>query len=80
MMQERTTVWQSKTLHGRYACDIETPDVNTVALNTWLKVGELFSETTGFMIAIQDQAISNVYYKQHTLKDPDTTNSICRKC
>jgi len=32
------------------------------------------------MIAIQDQVISNIYYKQHILKDPNTTNSICRKC
>jgi hypothetical protein len=43
-MQERTTIWQSKSLHGRYACDIETPDVDTVALNSWLKVGELFQK------------------------------------
>jgi hypothetical protein len=53
-MQKRSTVWQSKTLHRRHACNIETPDVNTVTLHTWLKVDELFPETTGFMIAIQD--------------------------
>ena len=79
-MQERTTIWQNKTLHGRHACDIETPDVDTVALKTWMKFGEIFPETTGFMIAIQDHVISNIYYKQHILKDPNTTNSICRKC
>jgi len=79
-MQERTGTWQSKTVHRRHACVIETPDVDTVALNMRLKVGELFPETTGFMIAIQDQVISNIYYKQHILKEPNTTNSICRKC
>jgi hypothetical protein len=68
-VQERTTIWQSKTLHRRHACVTETPDVDTAALNTRLKVDELFPETTGFMIAIQDQVISNMYYKQHILKD-----------
>jgi hypothetical protein len=43
------------------------------------KAGELFPETTGFMIAIQDQVISRPSnnYNTHILKDP---NDICGKC
>jgi len=44
-VQERTTIWQNKTLHRRHACVTETPDVDTAALNTRLKVDELFPET-----------------------------------
>jgi hypothetical protein len=49
------------------------------AANVWLKAGKLFPERTGFMIAIQDKVISTNNYKQHILKDLNTTN-ICRKC
>jgi hypothetical protein len=58
----------------------QTPDVGKIASNEWLKAGELFPETTGFMIAIQDQVISNNNYKKHILKDTNTTNDICRPC
>jgi hypothetical protein len=54
--------------------------VNKIASNAWLKAGELFPETAGFMIATQNQAVSTTNFKRHILKDPNTTNDICRKC
>jgi hypothetical protein len=80
MTQERITVWKSKPLHGRHAHDLEAPAIDKIASNAWLKAGELVPETTGFMIAIQNQASSTKYYKKHILKDPNTTNDICLKC
>jgi hypothetical protein len=73
-------MWKSKTLHGRHVYDLETPDADTVASNAWLKAGELFPKTTGFMIATQDQVITTNNYKKCILKDPNITNDICRKC
>jgi hypothetical protein len=32
--------------------------IDKIASDAWLKSGELFPETTGFMIAIQDHVIS----------------------
>jgi hypothetical protein len=51
-----------------------------VGITGWLKVGDLFSEITGFMIAIQDQVTSTSNYGKHVLKDLNITNDICRKC
>jgi len=33
---------------------LETPDVNKTADSIWLKVGKLFSDTTGFTITIHN--------------------------
>jgi hypothetical protein len=79
MTQERITMLKSKTLHGRHACDLETPDVDKMASQAWLKAGEIFPESTGFMIAIQNLVISTNNYKKYILKDPNSTNNICRR-
>jgi hypothetical protein len=45
-------MWNSKTLHGRQAYDLETPDVDIIASKALLQACKLFPETTGFVIAI----------------------------
>ncbi|KAL0812006.1 hypothetical protein ABMA28_009402 [Loxostege sticticalis] len=87
---ERTTIkhhecnklltWRSKELHGRHLHDLEQPHIHSGASNKWLKVGALFPETEGFIIAIQDQVINTRNYKKYILKDPNLTNDKCRKC
>jgi hypothetical protein len=47
------------------------------------KAGEFFPETTGFMIAIQDQAeveIIKIITSNVFLKNLNITNDICRTC
>ena len=56
MMQDGITMWKSKTLHRRRACNLQMQD-DKRASNTWLKFSELFPETTGFVIAIQDHSL-----------------------
>ena len=46
-----------------------TPDVDKMASNARLKAGQLFPETTGILIAIQDRIISTNNYTKHILKD-----------
>ena len=41
---------------------------------------ELFPETAGFMIVIQNQVICTSNYRKYILKDPNTTNGSSRKC
>ena len=68
-----------KTLNGRPAYDLEAPGVDKMASPARLTVGELFPQTTGFMIAMQDQGISTNNYYKYSLRDPNIATDICRK-
>lgn len=72
--------WKSKPLHGRYPTQIEQSHIDSQATNAWLTKSSLFSETEGFMIAIQDQVIATKYYRKHIIKSPDALNDKCRMC
>jgi hypothetical protein len=71
--------WGDKVLHGRHYKMLHEEHVDTLASNKWLKVGELFGETEGFMIAIQDKIIMTKNYRKHIIKD-STVEDKCRKC
>jgi hypothetical protein len=45
-----TKTERRKKLCMEHAYVLETPDIEKIASNAWLRPGELFSETTGFMI------------------------------
>ncbi|XP_045492418.1 uncharacterized protein LOC123691877 [Colias croceus] len=72
--------WRKKVLHGRHPHDLAQPHIDTIASNKWLKIGNLFPETEGFMIAIQDQIINTRNYRKYIIKDPTIANDKCRKC
>lgn len=72
--------WKKKALHGRHPHDLEHAHIDKIASNKWLKLGNLFPETEGFMIAIQDQVINTKNYRKHIIKDPQITNDKCRRC
>ncbi|KAL0870860.1 hypothetical protein ABMA27_004702 [Loxostege sticticalis] len=71
--------WTRKSLHGRHRKDLCQINVDKVASNAWLSCGELFPETEGFMIAIQDQTIETRNYQKHIMKLRIPTDQ-CRKC
>lgn len=77
---DRMAEWRSKALHGRHPHDIDQSHVDKQASNAWLVAGELFSETEGFMVAIQDQVIHTKNYMKHIIKDPNIQNDSCRRC
>jgi len=64
----------------KIAYDLEAPDVDKMASPAWLKAGELFSQTTGFITAMQERGISTNNYYKYSLKDPNIATYICRKC
>jgi len=72
--------WRNKALHGRHPHDLDQPYVDKAASNAWLRSGELFPETEGFMIAIQDQVVNTRNYLKHIVKDPQIQDDKCRKC
>jgi hypothetical protein len=47
-------------------------------VDAWLKAGEVFPETSGFMTPTQVQVICTNDYKKYISKDP--TNDTCTKC
>ncbi|CAG4944763.1 unnamed protein product [Parnassius apollo] len=77
-ISDRETVWKEKELHGRFYKALHEPFVDTVASLHWLRFGDLFGETEGFVCAIQDQVIKTNNYRRYILKDG--TVDICRAC
>lgn len=42
--------------------------------------GEVFLDTEGFILAIQDQVVNTSHYLKTILKDPKMRDDKCRKC
>jgi len=64
-------MWESKTLQGGFAYDLETPDVDKTELSAWPSAGKIFPETSGFMMATQVQVITTNNYKKNILHGPE---------
>ena len=70
--------WEQKSMHGQYPKRVNEKDVDHQMSYQWLKSGGLKSETEGFIIAAQDQAIKTNYYRSNILNDG--TDPMCRIC
>ena len=73
-------IWNQKPLHGRFPQEVNQDCVDSTATHTWLSECDIFPETEGFMLAIQDQVINTRNYKKHILKDKTLTHDSCRLC
>lgn len=71
--------WKRKPMHGKYPTYIESETIDTKASQRWLRVGNIFVETEGFVAAIQDQVIPTRAYRKRILRE-DITNTTCRLC
>lgn len=72
--------WKTKALHGRHPQELEAENVDKEASNYWLTRGELFPETEGFLIAIQDQVIATKNYLKYIIRDESIADDTCRRC
>lgn len=77
--EQKLQKWLQKSLHGRHRRDLLNPNVDKISSNVWLKRGELFPETEGFLLAIQDQIIDTRNYRKHIIKD-SSISDLCRHC
>lgn len=77
-ISNRLDVWKSKELHGRFFRALMGPDVDKLPSLEWLRFGDLFGETEGFVCAIQDEVIMTNNYRRFIIKDG--TVDICRAC
>lgn len=76
---ELKTRWKSKALHGRYITAIEEDHIDTGKSQAWLRSGNLFPETEGFVAAIQDQVMATRVYRKMILKQL-VADIKCRLC
>jgi hypothetical protein len=74
--QTKIESWRRKELHGRYPAILRMQDVDINLSCAWLCNGNIFAETEGFMIAIQDQVVPTMNYRKFILKQ----NVDCDKC
>ena len=77
-IEDREKIWQSKELHGRFYRALHGPEVNKLASVSWLRFGDIFGETEGFVCAIADEVIKTNNYRKYIMKDG--TTDICRAC
>lgn len=71
--------WSQKALHGRHSLELSQQHVDLIASNSWLTHADMFTETEGFMLAIQDQVIATMNYRKYILKEAGVSD-LCRKC
>jgi len=57
--EDRIERWRGKAIHGRFFNELNSIDVDKRMSCEWLKTGNLYAETEGFVVAIQDQGIPN---------------------
>ncbi|KAK4883006.1 hypothetical protein RN001_006325 [Aquatica leii] len=58
---------------------MQNPHIDTQLSYKWLHSGQLFPETEGFVLAIQDKVIATKNYRKYILKEKIETDT-CRKC
>ena len=76
---EQLDLWKSKALHGIHPKDLAESHVDAELSNRWLKKGELYAETEGFVIAIQDKVVPTRNYRKFVMRE-DIASDSCRRC
>ncbi|KAL1446381.1 hypothetical protein WDU94_013936 [Cyamophila willieti] len=69
--------WRGKELHGRFPSELDKTHKEESVY--YLKAGNLYPETEGFITAIQDQVITTKNYRKYILKER-LENDRCRLC
>ncbi|KAL1448319.1 hypothetical protein WDU94_012418 [Cyamophila willieti] len=70
--------WKSGPLKGKYAKNLEDENVDQALSTRYLKKSNIFSETIGFIHAIQDKTIKTKNYMKYVMKK--NVNDMCRLC
>lgn len=74
--------WKQKPLHGQFICQLSKPEIDLNASFQWLHHGQLYPETEGFFISIQDRVVPTRNYLKYVARKPSMQNEsdMCRKC
>ena len=79
-LQQKIDEWKQKTLHGKHPYNINKEHISKADSYKWLQKGELYPETEGFTLAIQDQVIATKNYLKYIVKDTNIKDDKCRRC
>lgn len=78
-MDVKVESWKDKILHGTHQYHLSQEHIDKLASNMWLKTGNIYPETEGFMIAIQDRVIKTRNYAKYIMKE-NISEDKCRRC
>ncbi|KAI5731489.1 hypothetical protein M8J77_010820 [Diaphorina citri] len=70
--------WKNKSLHGKYPQLIDEVHINKEKSIAYLRRGELYPETEGFITAIQDSVIATKNHQKYIFKS--ISDDKCRLC
>ena len=70
---------RSKPLHGKYLARIEDNTIYKAASTAFLRHGNIFAETEGFIVALQDQVIPTKVYRRKIIGE-NIENLKCCMC
>ncbi len=62
--EDRVERWKSKALHDRFFKELNDDGVDKRMSCEWLRTGNLYAETAGFVIAIQDKVVPTRNYRK----------------
>ena len=79
-IEQKRAVWEAKALHGRHVKNVRQEHISAKLSYRFLQNGQLFPETEGFILAIQDQVIATRNYQKVIIKNGTITDDNCRKC
>lgn len=77
-LRNKEDQWASKELHGRFHRFLNLPTVDKCSSTKWLVNGELYPETEGFVIGIQDNIIGTKNIRKFIHKE--RIDDRCRRC
>lgn len=77
--EQKKENWSGKALHGNHYNIMQEPSIDKQLSYNWLTIGQLFPETEGFILAIQDRVISTRNYRKYIIKDAIDIDT-CRRC
>lgn len=80
MKELKIQKWSTKELHSRHYNNVNKEHISKEHTYKFLQKGQLFPETEGFILAIQDQIIPTNNYKKYIMKDKTIIDDNCRKC
>lgn len=78
--RQKIEKWSTKELHGRHYNITQQQHIDKDNTYMWLEKGDMFPETEGFAIAIQDQVINTLNYRKYIIKEANMISDKCRKC
>lgn len=77
--EQKKEKWSRKALHGNHYSIIQHSNIDKQLSYKWLTTGQLFPETEGFVLAIQDNVIATRNYRKYIINETIDTD-VCRKC